>query len=223
VQLAARQLTRGEQARQATTHNAHINIFANTHRPGLTLPKPNPTQTYPKPTHAPCPQVNKYPCTRSFQAIGLADAGGAFKADMVKAVEGVVGPVHEECVSSRPSSGGKYTAVRIAAHVQNADQVRGGAVVGGPQTTSCWAPGSWKLEVVDSRLEAGRMHTHPSTRNRRSTTGGAGVCRNQGGRRRAPQVVHVRPLQGPGPAQGRVDPRRRFFTRSGGRRSLAVF
>jgi putative lipoic acid-binding regulatory protein len=61
---------------------------------------------------------------RSFQAIGVADAAGAFQSDMVKAVESVVGPVHVECVSARPSSGGKYTAVRVGpVHVQNADQV----------------------------------------------------------------------------------------------------
>jgi len=67
-------------------------------------------------------KVNKYPCTRTFQAIGTADA--TFQADIVAAVTTVTGPVHVECVSARPSSGGKYTAVRVGpVHIQNADQV----------------------------------------------------------------------------------------------------
>jgi putative lipoic acid-binding regulatory protein len=44
---------------------------------------------------------------------------------MLAAVEGVVGSVHVECVSQRPSSGGKYLSVRIGpVWVQDADQVR---------------------------------------------------------------------------------------------------
>lgn len=67
-------------------------------------------------------QVNTYPCLRSFQAIGTADA--SFQADIVAAVASVTGPVHVECVSSRPSSGGKYTAVRVGpVRVESADQV----------------------------------------------------------------------------------------------------
>jgi putative lipoic acid-binding regulatory protein len=72
--------------------------------------------------------VNTYPCTRSFQAIGVSDGTGAFKADILGAVQSVVGQVHVECINERPSSGGKYTAVRIGpVHVQSGDQVRGGA------------------------------------------------------------------------------------------------
>lgn len=74
------------------------------------------------PSNNACKQVNKYPCMRSFQAIGVTDP--AFKSDMVAAVSSVVGTIHVECVSERPSKGGKYTAVRIGpVHVQNSDQV----------------------------------------------------------------------------------------------------
>ncbi|KIY95484.1 hypothetical protein MNEG_12478 [Monoraphidium neglectum] len=69
-------------------------------------------------------KVNTYPCTRSFQAIGVSDGTGAFKADILGAVQSVVGQVHVECINERPSSGGKYTAVRIGpVHVQSGDQV----------------------------------------------------------------------------------------------------
>jgi putative lipoic acid-binding regulatory protein len=68
-------------------------------------------------------QVNKYPGQRTFTAIGTG--GDDFKATMLAAVEGVVGSVHVECVSQRPSSGGKYLSVRIGpVWVQDADQVR---------------------------------------------------------------------------------------------------
>ncbi|GBF87806.1 hypothetical protein Rsub_00517 [Raphidocelis subcapitata] len=67
-------------------------------------------------------KVNTYPCTRSFQAIGLADP--SFQPAIVAAVASVVGTIHVECVSARPSSGGKYTAVRVGpVHVASADQV----------------------------------------------------------------------------------------------------
>lgn len=56
------------------------------------------------------PQVNTYPCLRTFQAIGVADA--TFESDIAAAVEAVVGKIHIECVNSRPSSGGKYTVRR---------------------------------------------------------------------------------------------------------------
>jgi putative lipoic acid-binding regulatory protein len=66
--------------------------------------------------------VNKYPGQRTFTAIGTG--GDDFKATMLAAVEGVVGSVHVECVSQRPSSGGKYLSVRIGpVWVQDADQV----------------------------------------------------------------------------------------------------
>lgn len=59
-----------------------------------------------------------------FNAIGTG--GEEFKANMLKAVEDVVGTVHVECVSERPSSGGKYVSVRIGpVWVETADQVGG--------------------------------------------------------------------------------------------------
>lgn len=68
-------------------------------------------------------QVNKYPSQRVFTAIGTG--GDDFKDNMLKAVEAVVGTVHMECVSERPSSGGKYVSVRIGpVWVEAADQVR---------------------------------------------------------------------------------------------------
>jgi hypothetical protein len=60
-----------------------------------------------------------------FTAIGTG--GDDFKANMMQAVEAVVGTVHVECVSERPSSGGKYVSVRIGpVWVETADQVRPG-------------------------------------------------------------------------------------------------
>eukprot|EP00882_Tetradesmus_deserticola_P006491 GHRQ01006830.1.p1 GENE.GHRQ01006830.1~~GHRQ01006830.1.p1 ORF type:complete len:162 (+),score=39.34 GHRQ01006830.1:557-1042(+) len=67
-------------------------------------------------------KVNKYPGQRTFTAIGAG--GDGFKATMLAAVESVVGSVHVECISERPSSGGKYVSVRIGpVWVQDADQV----------------------------------------------------------------------------------------------------
>lgn len=67
--------------------------------------------------------MNKYPSQRVFTAIGTG--GDDFKDNMLKAVEAVVGTVHVECVSERPSSGGKYVSVRIGpVWVEAADQVR---------------------------------------------------------------------------------------------------
>ena len=71
-------------------------------------------------------KVNKYPGQRTFTAIGAPGDGGnaAFRAAMLAAVERVVGAVHVECVSERPSSGGKYLSVRVGpVFVQSADQV----------------------------------------------------------------------------------------------------
>jgi putative lipoic acid-binding regulatory protein len=67
-------------------------------------------------------QVNQYPGTRTFKAIG---AGGAeFAAAMVGVVQGVVGTVHVECITSRPSSQGKYLSVTIGpVFVETPDQV----------------------------------------------------------------------------------------------------
>jgi putative lipoic acid-binding regulatory protein len=56
-------------------------------------------------------QVNEYPGYRSFKAIGFG--GQDFATAMVACVENVVGRVHEECVSSRFSSGEKYISVTI--------------------------------------------------------------------------------------------------------------
>eukprot|EP00775_Hariotina_reticulata_P005115 gene5114-5355_t len=67
-------------------------------------------------------KVNKYPGQRTFSAIGTG--GDDFKASMLAAVESVVGPVHLECVSQRPSTNGKYISIRIGpVWVQNSDQV----------------------------------------------------------------------------------------------------
>lgn len=66
--------------------------------------------------------MNKYPSQRVFNAVGLG--GDGFQANMLKAVEDVVGTVHVECVSERPSSGGKYVSVRIGpVWVESGDQV----------------------------------------------------------------------------------------------------
>lgn len=66
--------------------------------------------------------MNKYPSQRVFTAIGVG--GDGFKASMLKAVEDVVGTVHLECVSERPSSGGKYVSIRVGpVWVESADQV----------------------------------------------------------------------------------------------------
>jgi putative lipoic acid-binding regulatory protein len=56
-------------------------------------------------------QVNEYPGYRSFKAIGFG--GQDFATAMVACVENIVGRVHEECVSSRFSSGEKYISVTI--------------------------------------------------------------------------------------------------------------
>lgn len=91
-------------------------------------------------------KVNKYPSTRVFNAIGATDDPASFTKDMVAAVESVVGPVHSECVSSRPSSGGKYTAVRVQAMVQNGDQVRGAADGVGRGGGACASQGLSRAE-----------------------------------------------------------------------------
>jgi len=67
-------------------------------------------------------KVNKYPGQRTFTAIGTG--GDLFKSSMVEAVSSVVGTVHQECISERPSSKGSYVSVRIGpVWVQNSDQV----------------------------------------------------------------------------------------------------
>jgi len=56
-------------------------------------------------------KVNKYPIQRSFTAIG--SGGEPFKETMVKAVEEVVGTIHQECISERSSSKGRYLSVTV--------------------------------------------------------------------------------------------------------------
>eukprot|EP00197_Chlamydomonas_leiostraca_P015291 CAMPEP_0202859848 /NCGR_PEP_ID=MMETSP1391-20130828/1796_1 /ASSEMBLY_ACC=CAM_ASM_000867 /TAXON_ID=1034604 /ORGANISM="Chlamydomonas leiostraca, Strain SAG 11-49" /LENGTH=172 /DNA_ID=CAMNT_0049538943 /DNA_START=96 /DNA_END=615 /DNA_ORIENTATION=+ len=77
-------------------------------------------------------QVNKYPGQREFKAIGFNQAaasaeGGpacSFRDAMVHAVERVVGSVHVECVSERPSRTGTYTSVTVGpVWVENGEQV----------------------------------------------------------------------------------------------------
>lgn len=56
-------------------------------------------------------QVNEYPGQRTFKAIG--SGGEDFTIAMTACVENVVGKVHQECVSTRPSSTGKWLSVTI--------------------------------------------------------------------------------------------------------------
>ena len=56
-------------------------------------------------------------------AIGVG--GDGFAASMRSAVEGVLGHVHEESVSLRPSSAGKYVSVTVGpVTVESGDQAR---------------------------------------------------------------------------------------------------
>lgn len=58
--------------------------------------------------------MNEYPDSRVFKGIGAAGADAAsFTADMVRAVESVVGPVPPGAVATRDSSGGKYVSVTV--------------------------------------------------------------------------------------------------------------
>lgn len=67
-------------------------------------------------------KVNKYPGQRTFTAIGTG--GVEFESDMVAAVASVLGPIHSDFVSSRPSSKGAYVSVRIGpVWVTSAEQV----------------------------------------------------------------------------------------------------
>lgn len=62
---------------------------------------------------------------------------------MKQAVEEVVGTVHLECVSERPSSGGKYLSVRIGpVWVENADQVGECSSVGGQHAANRFSAAS---------------------------------------------------------------------------------
>jgi putative lipoic acid-binding regulatory protein len=69
----------------------------------------------------PSQQMNKYPGARTFTAIGTG--GQEFKAAMVQAVEAVIGPISEEEVVERPSSGGAYVSVKMTVTVSSPDQV----------------------------------------------------------------------------------------------------
>lgn len=68
-------------------------------------------------------QVNEYPGQRTFKAIG--SGGQDFVDAMVACAEKVVGPLHEECVSQRPSTKGNYVSVTISVWVESPDQVGG--------------------------------------------------------------------------------------------------
>eukprot|EP00887_Chlorella_sp_A99_P007515 scaffold2.g7515.t1 len=68
-------------------------------------------------------QVNEYPGTRTFKAIG--DGGDSFVASMVSAVESVTGTaLHEECISTRLSAKQNYISVTLeGVWVETPDQV----------------------------------------------------------------------------------------------------
>lgn len=57
------------------------------------------------------PQVNTYPCERSFKCIGTG--GEDFATSIVARVESIVGVVHKECIRTRPSRTGKYLTVDV--------------------------------------------------------------------------------------------------------------
>ncbi|KAL3161072.1 hypothetical protein ABBQ38_009455 [Trebouxia sp. C0009 RCD-2024] len=67
-------------------------------------------------------KVNQYPGRRDFKAIG--SGGDDFKQAIVRAVENIVGPVHQDRVMERPSSQGKFISITLRdIKVQNPDQV----------------------------------------------------------------------------------------------------
>lgn len=67
-------------------------------------------------------QVNQYPGHRDFKAIG--SGGDDFKQAIVRAVENIVGPVHQDRVMERPSSQGKFISITLRdIKVQSPDQV----------------------------------------------------------------------------------------------------
>lgn len=68
-------------------------------------------------------QMNRYPMYRQFSAIG--SGGPSFRESMVAAVEASTGQsVRIDDVTETPSSGGKYTSVRINVVVQSPEQVK---------------------------------------------------------------------------------------------------
>jgi putative lipoic acid-binding regulatory protein len=71
-------------------------------------------------------KVNEYPDNRVFKGIGTA-AGtdrALFEADMVRAIEAVVGvKLPPTAVATRDSSGGKYVSVSVEVTVQSGEQV----------------------------------------------------------------------------------------------------
>ncbi|KAF8069389.1 SPAC11D3.06 [Scenedesmus sp. PABB004] len=98
-------------------------------------------------------KVNKYPGQRTFTAIGTG--GADFRAAMLAAVEGVVGTVHCECVSERPSSGGKYVslpacAARTTLHMAPAHP-RSPEDAAGAHGGSGAAPAAWRPEPGSPR------------------------------------------------------------------------
>lgn len=88
----------------------------------------------------PALQVNEYPGQRTFKAIG--SGGAEFVAAMVKCAERVVGPLHEECVSTRASAKGNYTSVTLSVWVESPDQVL--AIYSNMKEDSRWVVGGFE-------------------------------------------------------------------------------
>ena len=65
-------------------------------------------------------QVNVYPGTRTFKAIGTG--GDDFVQAMERCVSSVVGTVHAECVNTRLSTKGNYVSVTISVWIETPDQ-----------------------------------------------------------------------------------------------------
>ena len=67
-------------------------------------------------------QVNKYPDTRNFKAIG--EGGDDFVQSMASAVEQVLGPIQKDCIKQRTSKHANYVSVTIGpVRVDHSDQV----------------------------------------------------------------------------------------------------
>lgn len=70
-------------------------------------------------------QVNKYPDTRNFKAIG--EGGDDFVRSMASAVEQVLGPLQQSCIRQRLSKKQTYVSVTIGpVRVDDSEQVRPG-------------------------------------------------------------------------------------------------
>ena len=71
-------------------------------------------------------KVNEYPDNRVFKGIGTAagDDRALFEADMVRAIESVVGvKLPPSAVATRDSSGGKYVSVSVEVTVTSGEEV----------------------------------------------------------------------------------------------------